>query len=182
METAKGNGFEDWPAFITTFWVGRLGLRKKNNKFYTNLVKGLALYMTKLSARSFSGVGTLMFAPNGEDIVVGPLLDATLQLCLPAQLQVYATAAECYVARIDHTLHVVHKRLLGWDTREGFLYRLCRGDPVWRYITLLEAKRLVQECEDMNRPQPTYLRHTDDHHGQYLATKEGHLSSVIDWE
>lgn len=149
-------------------------------KWYGNLVKGIALYMTKMSARSFSGVGTLTFAPNG-DIVVGPLIPCSLYTSLPALHQVYATNAECNIARLDHLLHMVHKQLLGWDTREGFLDRTKR-DPIWLYTTFLEAKRLVQGCEEMNRQEPTYLRHTDDHANQYLATSEGHLSSLIDWE
>jgi aminoglycoside phosphotransferase (APT) family kinase protein len=34
----------------------------------------------------------------------------------------------------------------------------------------------------MNREQPTYIRHMDDHVGQFLVDRNGRLNAVIDWE
>jgi hypothetical protein len=176
VELAHGIGADKWPSATTlgvpTPWATR---------WYGNLVKDYALYMVKMSARSFTGVGTITVDPQSNDVMVGPLIQPNMNLIHPAQLDVYSTSAECHIARLDHLLHLVGEGLKGWNTGPGFLKKAGR-DPVWLYLCLLEARELVVGCKEMNTPQPTYLRHTDDHPDQFFATADGHISALIDWE
>jgi hypothetical protein len=55
-------------------------------------------------------------------------------------------------------------------------------DPIWYYVNYLEARELVRGCEEMNREGPTYLRHLDDHDGQFLTRWNGQLSAILDFE
>lgn len=111
--------------------------------------------------------------------MVGPLIAKQFTVTQGANLEVYRTSAECKLARIDHLLRLIRDKRLGWS---GSLAGANPVSPVWRYIFLLEVRELVRGCEDMNREQPTYIRHMDDHVGQFLVDESGRLDAVIDWE
>lgn len=145
---------------------------------YDATVKSVAQFMVKMSAQTYSGVGSLTFNAEG-DIVVGPLMSRPFKATQGAKLSVYRTSAECKIACIDHLLRLVREKCLGWDP----LRRWKKGpDPIWHYVILLEMRELVNNCEEMNREQPTYLRHMDDHLGQYHFSEDGHITAVLDWE
>lgn len=145
---------------------------------YDSIVQGVAQFMVKMSSKTYTGVGSLTFDPAGE-IVVGPLISRHFKVTQGAQLGVYRTSSECKIAQIDHLLRLVLEKRLGWDGRWRPELEM---DPVWSYVSLLEIRELVSSCEDMNREQPTYLRHMDDHYDQILVKDDGHLGAIIDWE
>jgi hypothetical protein len=153
-----------------------LGRKSKSGiQFHATLIKDMALFMTKMATKTYEGVGTLTYDTNNR-VVVGPMLPVQMGDLYPAKLKVYATSAECYTARIDHLLRNIREKRRGWHP----LYH--PRDPVWLYLSLLEAKELVAGCEDINRPEPTYLRHSDDHAAQYLTDSNGHIKAILDWD
>lgn len=133
--------------------------------------------MIALAAKQFRGVGSLTFDSDGK-IVVGPLLARQYKVTQGARLGVYATTAQCKLARLDHLFRLVREKKLSWETR----WKRTEPDPIWVYVILLEAQELVRGCEEMHCEEPTYIRHTDDHGGQFLLRDDWRLSAVIDWE
>lgn len=171
IKFVKGYNSSYWPTE-----TNRFGCKSKSGtEFRTNLIKDIALFMTRMASKSYTGVGTLTFDSRGK-IVVGPMRPVQIVNTYPAHLSVYSTSADCYTARIVHLLRLVRERLIGWDSRRS------SGDPVWDYVCLLEARELVRACPDLNRAQPTYIRHGDDHADQYLTNEKGHIKAIIDWE
>lgn len=136
----------------------------------------IARYMVNMAAKTYTGIGTLTLNPEGET-VVGPLLTPQIHLTHPAQIPVCGTSAENKIAQLDHLLRLVREKRLGWDAS-----RWGKCDPVWFYVIYLEARELVRQCAEMNRSEPTYLRHIDDHWGQFLADKKGNVTGIIDFE
>lgn len=163
-EAAVGTRFERWPKISA-------------EQGHRQLVKDFALFMTKMATKQYSGVGSLTFDAHGN-IVVGPLLARHFKVTQGAKLGVYSTSVECKLARIAHLLRLVREKRMEWDGRWSTRER----DPVWAYDVLLGAQELVRGCDDMNRQEPTYIRHMGDHVGQFLMAEDGHLDAVVDWE
>jgi hypothetical protein len=140
----------------------------------------LADHMVQLAKRSFEGIGSLFNNAEGQ-VEVGPWNSRHINVFLTAGLTSYRTSAECKLAQIDHLLHLIRRKALGWDWR---WHKTRKEDcnPVWGYALLLEAREYISESKEMNTEQPTYLRHGDDHEGQFLAAPSGELKAVIDWE
>ncbi|BEI86949.1 hypothetical protein CcaverHIS002_0702950 [Cutaneotrichosporon cavernicola] len=164
-ERSEGRRYELWPAMAA-------------ETGFQQVVKDIAQFMVKMSTREFSGVGSLKFDME-QNIVVGPLIAKQFKLTELANLEVYRTSAECYLARIDNLLRLIREKALGWASSWS---KDDMSTPVWRYILLLEVRDFVHGCEDMNREQPTYIRHKDDHVGQFLVNDSGRLDDIIDWE
>jgi hypothetical protein len=171
IEFIKGEGSSSWPSETNRF--GRRS--KRGAKFHATLVKDIALFMTKMATKTYDGVGTLTFDAHGK-IVVGPLRPVQLEAAYPALHKVYPTSAACYIARIDHFLRLVREGAYAWDKH------VRTRDPVWTYVVLLEARDLIGRCQDLNRCEPTYIRHGDDHIEQFLTKGNGHLRAILDWE
>ncbi len=140
----------------------------------------LARFMNHLSKRSFEGIGSLRISTEGQ-VEVGPWNSRHVNVFLTAGLTSYRTSAECKLAQIDHLLHLIRRKALGWDWR-WHKTRKADCNPVWGYALLLEAREYICESKEMNTEQPTYLRHGDDHEGQFLVGLSGDLKAVIDWE
>ncbi|BEJ17986.1 hypothetical protein CspHIS471_0702630 [Cutaneotrichosporon sp. HIS471] len=164
-ERSEGQRYELWPAMAA-------------ETGFQQVVKDIAQFMVKISTKEFSGVGSLKFDME-QNIVVGPLVAKHFKRTELANLEVYRTSAECYLARIDNLLRLIREKTLGWASSWS---KDDMSTPVWRYIILLEVRDFVNGCEDMNREQPTYIRHKDDHVGQFLVNDSGRLDDIIDWE
>jgi hypothetical protein len=148
------------------------------------MAEDVAKLMVQLSARAFSKVGSPTFDANG-DITVGPLHSRHVSKYLAANLGSYRTSAECKLAQLDHLMRAVREKSLGWDDQwyQGDpKYRTEPWSPVWAYIMLLEARDIIQSNAEMNEEKATYLRHGDDHSGQFIFNDDGTLAGVIDWE
>jgi hypothetical protein len=142
-------------------------------------IRDLAAYMVQLSARTFGKVGSLTL--DGEDVVVGPLRPAWLMEHAGARLGVYNTSAEAKLAQLNHKARLVCEGCLQWARPWSYLSEVV--DPVWTYVLILEVIEYVRACPDMNKPQPTYLRHLDDRWGpNFLSRDDGSLAGVVDWE
>lgn len=56
-------------------------------------------------------------------------------------------------------------------------------DRVGYYLQLLEAKTLVEQCEEMAEDQgPYYMLHGDPKTDIFMFDEDGEISGVLDWE
>jgi hypothetical protein len=76
-----------------------------------------------------------------------------------------------YITHIDQVLDA---------TRKGFMGR---GRPLLTYLAHLVAKDLVMGCDELAKEDDKfYIRQPDARGDQYLTTKDGGLTAVLDWE
>ncbi|BEJ17996.1 hypothetical protein CspHIS471_0702730 [Cutaneotrichosporon sp. HIS471] len=143
-------------------------------------VRDVAALMAQLSTKSFQGIGSLCF-DSKKDIVVGPLHTRHYFHYRAANLKVYSTSADSKLALLDHLMLLVRQKKLHWDSQwDGRTGRT--RDPVWAYVMFLEARDIINASVEMNTEQPTFLRHGDDHLGQFLWKEDGSIAGVVDWE
>lgn len=156
---------------------------------YRTTLRDLASLYIALSSRSFEGVGSLY--PSTEtlhseslEVHVGPLLLYENHFRSSPPLGPFRTNREAKTAKIDWLLRLIEEHKLGWLKEQVYHppRRLLEPRPVLAYLTLLEARALVQECEEMGCSGPTYIRHGDENSGCILTLEDGSLSAVVDWE
>ncbi len=132
--------------------------------------------MIKPWPKTYRGVGSLTLSASGE-VIVRRFIPPFKYLTLSANIPVVTTSAQMRLAQLDHLLRLVWEKRLDWDRR-----LVEDPNPIWSYANYLEARELVRGCEEMNREQPTYLRHLVDHDGQFLTQWNGQLSAILDFE
>lgn len=119
---------------------------------------------------SFTGIGSLQPSKDGEP-TVGPLI--SLDFCssaYPHFLGPFRTNRERYTALIDATLDQLRD---GEGIRKG---------SEGMYYTHLWLRDLVQGIEELDREEPTYIKHADDKGDQVLVNDEQEVMGIIDWE
>jgi hypothetical protein len=136
--------------------------------------------MVNLASKSFQGIGSLCF--DSDKIVVGPLHNRHIFHYGAAHLGTYRTSAESKLACLNHLMRLVREEKLHWDSRWQGGRGKSEYDPVWAYVMLLEARDIINDNEEMNTEQPTFLRHGDDHLGQILWKGDGSIAGLLDWE
>lgn len=55
-------------------------------------------------------------------------------------------------------------------------------DRLLTYLISLEMLALVAGCPEMAKAGPTYIKHSDDHLGNFLLKDDGSLAALVDWE
>lgn len=134
------------------------------------IIRDLADFFISLEAVSYSSVGSLTFGHDGC-IEVGPVIGMDeLNTEWPFHLGPFRSTKERYTAEIDH--------LLGLIAQDAYCAP-SRSLP--RYLALLEARSLVQDCTEMDEG-PTYICHGEPKGDHVLVDERGHITAVIDWD
>ncbi|EIW71796.1 hypothetical protein TREMEDRAFT_27758 [Tremella mesenterica DSM 1558] len=148
--------------YITTFEEGR-------EKRAT--IRALTDWYISLEKVSFDKVGSLHYNSTGG-IVVGP--EITRHQLLPDSpffLGPFDTVKQRYLALIDKILEYIEQDT--WCTPEKV---------VQEYLIHLEARELVEACEEMDEDGPYYVVHGEPKGDHLLFDGNWNVTSAIDWE
>lgn len=135
---------------------------------------GLAKFYSKVATRAFTGIGSLRLDQD-ENLFVGPLLtqyDWTRTLRGP-----FTSNRDCWTARIDHKLNQIKSADYAAPQDPA------AGNPLTRFLALLEFRNLIQNCEEMGRTNAaTYIMQGDNIKADVVFVQDGHVTCVNEWE
>lgn len=139
--------------------------------FFEAFIMSFAKWTISLSNLSFDQVGSLTFDEEGK-VIIGPVMEHfALDPKAPFYHGPFKTAQDRYIDLFETIMkHIVNG---DWCTSPS--------DTVHEYLTFLEAKTLVEGCEELGRG-PYYLQHGDPSCYQFLSHPGGELTAVLDWE
>lgn len=124
-----------------------------------------------ISTIPFSGIGSLYPSSNGIGITLGPMISNSFGKTEPPWFYgPFTTNRERYLTHIRVNLDLIEN------------HDLFDEDPVTAYLVQLEARSMVESCEELAREETEFfIKHADDKADQFL-TKENRINSIIDWE
>ena len=135
------------------------------------IIESYAKFQLSLEKVTFAAVGSPTFDSNGK-IIIGPIVTAFAPLAQPPYyLGPYSSPKRRYLAFFDMVMTAVLENR--WCSPE-------RSVPT--YQGMLEAKRLVEACKELEDTGPFYIRHGEAKCDHFLVDDEGHLTAMLDWE
>nr|XP_018264475.1 uncharacterized protein I303_02642 [Kwoniella dejecticola CBS 10117]OBR86633.1 hypothetical protein I303_02642 [Kwoniella dejecticola CBS 10117] len=135
-------------------------------------INDLAKWFISMEKVSFRQVGSPEFAENGKDIGIGPLIERHPAFNIPPYYQgPFRTSRDRWIATINSRISLILSRT----------YCNPKHEVVW-YLVYLEAKRLIEGCEEMRGTGPFYIKHDDDRFDHIRANEDGTLTGILDWE
>nr|XP_019050146.1 hypothetical protein I302_00567 [Kwoniella bestiolae CBS 10118]OCF29076.1 hypothetical protein I302_00567 [Kwoniella bestiolae CBS 10118] len=137
------------------------------------LLNGVVDWFLTMEKLQFDKVGSPWFGQDENDVIVGPLITRHPIFTIPPYYRgPFRTAKEKWLAILNNKISLILSR------------NYCNPDrELQEYFMLMEAKRLVGNCKEMENAGPFHIKHDDDRFDHIRANEtDGEFTGIIDWE